>query len=107
VLNGRVVNVCFFLLAWVAVIVGIWRGSLTRKEAALTMLLLLIPYMTRGHEMCMASASRFAAVAFPVHLVFGSLLARAPLGVVLGVMCLSGFLMGIYTALFSAGYGFF
>jgi len=107
VFNGRVVNVCFFLLACVAVLAGMWRGKLTTKETALAWMLLLIPYATRGHEMCLASASRFAAVVFPVNLLLGIFFARFPLGVSLGLMGVSGFLMGAYAAMFAAGRGFF
>jgi len=107
IFNGRIVNVGIFLLSCVVVLAGTWGKKLTAKEAGLAGALLLIPYATRAHEMCMASASRFAAVIFPVPLVVGNLLTRSPVGVIQGILGITAFLLGVYAALFAAGYGFF
>ncbi|HUY31179.1 MAG TPA: mannosyltransferase family protein [Pirellulales bacterium] len=80
------------------------RGRwLNRLEASLAVLLLLIPYLTRGYEMGMSSMGRFAAVVFPIYLVLGQLLYRLTPGAAAALLAASGFLMGCYSALFVAG----
>ena len=58
----------------------------------------------RGHEMCMASAGRFTCVVFPCYLVMARLLERMGPASVL-VLAAAAVLLGIYAALFAAGYG--
>jgi hypothetical protein len=97
----------FFLLAVVLTGIGTWKRWLSMSEVALAVSLLVIPYVTRAHEMCMASMGRFASAAFPVYLVLGVLLTRAPAPLAAAVLALSGFLLGVYAALFAAEYRFF
>jgi hypothetical protein len=87
-------NPIYYLTAWALVAVGWFKGWLNRNELALAAGLLLIPYVTRSHEMCMASMGRFAAVVFPAYLVLGHVLARTPTAVVALLLALSGFWMG-------------
>ncbi len=87
--------------------VGAWKRWLNRLEVSLAAGLLLIPYVTRSHEMCMAGMGRFAAAVVPIYLVLGQLLARLPPPVAAMLLSLSGFLMGVYAALFAAWYRFF
>ena len=77
---------------------------LDRFEISLSLLLLAIPYFTRGYEMGMASMGRFVAVAFPIYLAFGRWLALLPPAVAAALLALSAFLMAAYSALFAAGY---
>jgi hypothetical protein len=62
-------NPIYWLLAIVLVIVGACKRWLTAYEVSLSAGLLLIPYVLRAHEMCMAGMGRFAAVVFPVYIV--------------------------------------
>ena len=84
--------------------IGGWKRWLNRYELWLGAGLLLIPYVTRGHEMCLASAGRFACVAFPCYLVMGQLLGRMGHTAAL-VLVIAAVLLGTYAALFAAGYG--
>ena len=77
---------------------------LNRFEVSLSLLLLAIPYSTRGYEMGMASMGRFAAVAFPIYVVLGRWLSRLPPAAAAGLLTPSAFLMAAYSALFAAGY---
>jgi hypothetical protein len=96
-----------YLLGTAALIaLGAWKRWLTRDELLLAVPLLVIPYVTRAYEMRMLSQARFAAVVFPAYIVIGEMLARLPRIVAVSVLALSGFMMGIYTALFAAGYPF-
>lgn len=76
-------------------------------EIALCIGLLLIPYVTRSHEMCMGSMGRFAAVVFPLYLVLGRLLAKLPIPLAAALLGVSGLLMATYAALFAAWYRIF
>jgi hypothetical protein len=97
----------FFLLAVVLIGIGTWKRWLSSYELLLAVSFLVIPYLTRAYEMCMASMGRFASVAFPIYLVLGALLSRAPAPVTALLLALSSFLLGVYAALFGAGYPFF
>jgi hypothetical protein len=107
VFSLHLANPVYFLLAAALLAVGAWQRWLNGLELALGAGLLLIPYVTRSHEMCMGAMGRFAAVAVPVYLVLGQLLARLPAVVSALLASLSGFLMGVYAALFAAWYRFF
>lgn len=97
-------NPLFFVAAAGLLALGAQRRWLSRPELLLSAGLLLIPYVSRSYEMCMASQGRFTAVIFPVYIVLGHLLARAPAwasGVCYAVCAV--FLAG-YAAHFAAGY---
>jgi hypothetical protein len=102
--NLQLANPVFFVATAALVGLGAARGWLTGGEVLLSAGLLLIPYVTRGFEMCMASQGRYASLAFPVYLVLGRLLRGAPLAVSVGALALSGAYLAIYSALFAAGY---
>jgi hypothetical protein len=97
-------NPIIFVGAAVLIGLGAWRKWLTWNETLLGSLLLLIPYLTRSYEMAMAGHGRFAAVAFPIYIVLGELLARSPKWLALGVLGVFAFYKVMYTALFVAGY---
>jgi hypothetical protein len=98
-----------FYFAGTAVLIGMgaWKNWLTREEIAVSIPLLLIPYLTRGFEWGLMSHARFAAVVFPAYIVMGHLLRRLPPVVAVSLLALSAFLMGAYAALFAAGHGFY
>ncbi|HEX7379243.1 MAG TPA: hypothetical protein VF278_19130, partial [Pirellulales bacterium] len=103
VLSLQCANPVYWLGAAVLLFVGIWTRWLNWQEAFLATALLLIPYVTRGCEMCMASQGRFAAVAFPVYIVAGEILARVPPVVAVLVLAVLAALLCIYSAQFAAG----
>jgi hypothetical protein len=100
-------NPFFFVLAVLLTALGAWRRWLSRYEIALALGLLLIPYLTRSHEMCMAGMGRFAAVALPVYLVLGQFFARLPVTLAMGLLGVSAFLLGLYSALFASWHSLF
>jgi hypothetical protein len=107
VFSMQFANPIYFVATAALIVFGGIRGWLNRNELALAAGLLLIPYVTRSHEMCMGSMGRFAAVAFPAYLVLGHILARMPGPAAALVLAISGFWMGIYAALFAAWYRVF
>jgi hypothetical protein len=96
-------NPIYLIGAAVLLAVGGLKRWLNRCELWLGAGLLLIPYATRGHEMCLASAGRFACVAFPCYLVAAQLLCRLGYAAV-AVLAVAAALLGAYAALFAAGY---
>lgn len=102
--NVQLANPVFFVGAAVLVGLGAAKRWLSPGEILLAAGLLLISYVARGFDMCMASQGRFAAVVFPVYLVLGRLLCGAPLVVSAGLWGISAVYLAIYAALFAAGY---
>jgi hypothetical protein len=100
-------NPVILLSAILLIIVGTSAGWLTRYEIVLVAGLVVIPYATRAYEMSMASTGRFVAVIFPIYLVLGNLLGRAPLALATTTLAASGFFLGAYSALFICGYRLF
>lgn len=98
-LTWDLVNPVCFLAAVALVAFGAWRNWLNTYETSLAVMLLLIPYLTRGYEMNMASSARFAAVVFPVYLVLGGILHRLPLTVSAALLGISAFFLGAFSAL--------
>ena len=68
---------------------------------------MLIPYVTKGYDNAMISHGRFAMAVWPVYIVAWELLRRLPLAVSGAVLGVLGFLLGVYTAVYSAGYPFY
>ena len=99
-------NPIYFVGTAALIILGAWKRWLTSYEILLAAPLLLIPYFTRAYEMRMLSQGRFAAVVFPVYVVLGHLLSKLPLAVAGALLAVSGLMMGLYAALFAAGYPF-
>ncbi len=107
VFNCQFMNPIYFLGTTLLIGVGVWRRWLSSNEILLSLALLVIPYITRAYENSMCSHGRYAAAVFPVYLVVGQLLTRLPAPYATGILVLSGFFMGSYAALFSAGFPFF
>lgn len=100
-------NPFYWLGALALVGIGIWKRWLTTYEWSLAFGLLLVPYVLRSHDMCMAGMGRFTAVVLPIYLVLGQLLARLPAPIAATLLALSGFFLGTYAALFAAWYRIF
>ncbi|HUY88947.1 MAG TPA: hypothetical protein VMV10_09455 [Pirellulales bacterium] len=96
-------NPLYFVTAIALIAFGAHRRWLAADETLLAVLLLLIPYATRGYEMGMGSMGRFVAVVFPIYLVAGQLLGRAPAAITAALISLSAFMMGAYAAFYAAG----
>jgi hypothetical protein len=76
--NLHFVNPIMFAVSIGLIAIGARRAILTQDELVFAAMVLVIPYVTRAHEMAMASHSRFTVVCFPIYLVVGRLL--APVG---------------------------
>jgi hypothetical protein len=100
-------NPIYFVGTAALIGIGAWKRWLTSYEIMVSATLLAIPYLTKAYENAMASQSRFAAVVFPAYIVIGELLVRLPREIALSLLCLSAFLMGIYSAEYAAGKGFY
>jgi len=94
----------YFLIGVGLVIAGRWKNWLNSNETVVAALLILIPYVTRGFEMCMLSQGRFIAAVFPIYLVMGHLLSKCPAPCATLLLCFSALVMAIYAAQFMAGY---
>jgi hypothetical protein len=97
-------NPIYFMIAVILLVIGSARRWLSTVEVLLSVSLLLIAYVGRSYEMGMAGGSRFASVAFPIYLVMGHLLTRARPVLTGGLLALSGFWLGVYSALFAGWY---
>ena len=100
-------NPIYFVIAVGLTALGCWRRWLSGKEAAFTIGLLAIVYLTRSYEMCMLGTGRFTLTAFPIFLVLGRGLHRMPLPLAIALLCLCGFFLVVYSALFAAWYRVF
>ena len=95
-------NPIAFVLALIAVAFGWWRGWLNRTEGLLGFGLLMIPYLSRGHEMSMASHARFVSVVIPAFVVVGRILARSPPTVPGALFAIMACMLCIWSAMFGA-----
>lgn len=86
------------------IVYGAVRRWLNSYEVVLSAGLLLIPYVTRSHEMSMLSFARFASVVAPQSLVCGRLVARLPPRLQVLLFSLAAFYLGLLAALFAAGH---
>jgi hypothetical protein len=102
--NLQAANPVYFLIGAGLVAYGAWRRWLNAYEVLLSIGLILIPYETRSYEMCMASQGRFMAAVFPMYIVMGELLRRIPSPWFVLLVAPSAFFLGIYAALFAAGF---
>lgn len=95
-------NPLYFFAAILLLFIGIRKHWLNRVEAITAFLLLFIPYFTKGYDISMAGTARFVSAIFPLYLVLGNILARLPAPLAAGCLALSGFYLGLYSALFAA-----
>jgi hypothetical protein len=99
-------NPIYFVGTALLILFGWHKGLLNRYELLTAAGLLLIPYVTKSYDNAMAGFGRFAAVVVPAYLVMGWLLARMPPVVRYSLLGVAGFFLGIYSAMFAAGYRF-
>jgi hypothetical protein len=99
-------NPLYFGAGLLLLVLGIRKRWLNRVEATVSVLLLLIPYFTKGYALSMAGTARFTSAVFPLYLVLGNLLVRLPAPLAAGFLAVSGFFLGLYSALFAAWYRF-
>jgi len=103
-LNLNFANPIFFVATALLLVLGIIKGWLDRREAALGATLLLIPYVMQSCRQCTISEARFASIVFPAYLVVGHLLARLPRFVAVYLIACGCLMLAIYTAMFAGNY---
>ncbi len=103
-LNLQFANPIFFVGAAALVFAGAWKDWLSRSETLLSVGLILIPYVAKGFEMCMASQARFVAAVFPIYLVLGNILSRLPRPWAATILVFFGVYLAVYSAMLAAGY---
>jgi hypothetical protein len=102
--NLQLANPIYFIIAIGFIAYGAKRRWLNAYEILLSIGLIVIPYVTRGYEMAMASQGRFMAAVFPMYIVMGELLRRLPSPWYVLFVAPAAILMAIYAALFAANY---
>jgi hypothetical protein len=100
-------NPLYFLVTCGLVAYGAWRKHLNGVEILLAAGLLLIPYFSHGHRSLMLGQARYALAAFPAFMVLGRILWQLPPPISGSLLAISGFFLGMYSALFAAWYRFF
>jgi hypothetical protein len=105
--NLKAANPVYFLITVALIGVGVWKRWLNANELLLAAGLLGIAYCLQASRACMSSQARYAAVVFPVYLVLGQLLQRAPPPLAAAVLAISGLLLAIYSAMFVSWYWFY
>jgi hypothetical protein len=91
----------------VLVVIGARRRWLNARELLLSAGLLLMAYGLQASRACMSSHARYASVVFPVYIVLGQLLHRAPAPLAAALLAISGLMLGIYSAMFVSWYWFY
>lgn len=99
-------NPLYFAAAIVLLALGMGKHWLNRVEVTIAFLLLLIPYFTKGYDISMAGTARFVSAIIPLYLVLGNILIRIPTAIAASLLALSGFFLGLYSALFAAWHRF-
>lgn len=102
----HVADPILFLTALGLVALGSAKRWLSAREAIAGAFFLLIPYSTSGYETFMRSMGRYSSAALPVYLTLAHLMCLAPQPLVSALAATSGFLLGVYTAMFAAWYKF-
>ena len=105
--NLKAANPVYFLAAVALVGVGAWKRWLNGRELLLSAGLLLIPYFLQAGRACMSAQGRYAAVVFPIYLVLGHLLHRAPPPLAAALLAISGLILAIYSAMFVSWYWYY
>jgi hypothetical protein len=100
----RFANGIYVFVAMAAVVFGRTARWLTVEETLVGLGLILVPYLTVGYERCMEGQGRYAAVAFPMYLVFGKLLAQLPPTIAAVLVAVAALFLAIYAGHFAAGY---
>ena len=106
ILHYQIWNALLFLVALLAIFVGVVKKWITCYEFAFAFLLLLIPYVTMGDVQHLAGQARFVLVIFPVFIVLGMLLSKLPKTLAIGILAISAFFQFIFAAQQACG-GYF
>jgi hypothetical protein len=106
-LSLYVANPVTFVLTGALLLVGARRRWLSAYEGALAAPLLLIPYVTKGYEMCMAGTARYCAAVLPFYLVLGALLWRVPRWLAVGLLLVGLVFLAAYSAKFALWHPYF
>jgi Ca2+/Na+ antiporter len=103
-INLRFANPIFFFMSIVAIVTGARRKWINVRECTLAALLIIVPYLLQAPRQGMISEARFGAIAFPIYIVGGHLLAGLPRLATIIVLAMSCLLMVAYTMSFAGGY---
>lgn len=104
--NLKAANPVYFSATVCLVGLGVWKRWLNLREVVLAGGLLAVAYWFQASRACMTSQARYASAVFPVYLVLGHLLQRAPAPLSAGLLAISGLLLGIYAMMFVSWYWF-
>jgi len=102
-LSLQFANPVYFVAAAFLLYLGTFRRWLTALEASFGATLLLVGYVTRSYDMCMASQARFVLVIFPIYIVMERLLVQCPIGARIGVVLLFALYLFAYSVMWGAG----
>ncbi len=105
--NLKAANPVYFVAAVALVGLGMYKRWLNSRELLLSAGLLLIPYCLQSVRGDMMSQARYASVVFPVYIVLGHLLHRAPPALAGAMLAISGMFLAIYSAMFASWYWFY
>ena len=100
-------NPVFMVLTALLIVIGGVRRWLNVDELLLSSGLLVLPYLSRSHEMCMGAGARYAAVVFPAFIVLGRLGLAVPPLVARGALVAMALLLSVYSAKYALNYPFF
>lgn len=98
----RFMDPIFFVATAVIVAYGAWKRQLDRYELATSVLLLLIPYVSKGYDNAMRGHARYALVVVPAFWVIGRLLHQAPREAQFCCIAISAAYMTLFSALFAS-----
>ena len=107
VLSMMAANPIYMFAVVALVVIGRLKRWITPNDCILAAGLILIPYITRGYEMSLASFARFTAVVPALYIVLAELAFRAPASLRHGFTILSTAFLAMYAALYAAGYSIF
>lgn len=95
-------NPIFFFATVAIVAYGSGARYLNRYECVLSVLLLAIPYISKGYDNAMLGHGRYASVVIPAYWVIGGLLQKMPSELQFIVVACGAVFMTLYATLFAA-----
>lgn len=105
--NLKAANPLYFLGTVALIVLGVRKRWLNANEVLLAAGLLGIAYCLQASRSCMSSQARYASVVFPVYIVLGQLLHRAPPPLAAALLAISAILLAIYSAMFVSWYWYY
>jgi hypothetical protein len=97
-------NPPFLVFAVAVLAIGYRCKWATLDECLVALVLVLVPFVLKGHVNGMAGTGRFVAVAFPMFIVLGRIMNSAPQSVAASWIALCALYLFAYSALFAASY---